>query len=94
MLKCRFCFNGSLDVNLIQGKIVLCDGIADGVVSSGAVGMIMQDDTLQEAALLFPLPASQLDFNAGKNVFQYMRSTRYNGTMLKGYIVFKSYIQF
>ncbi|XP_022990086.1 cucumisin-like [Cucurbita maxima] len=73
----RFCFPGSLDVNQVEGKIVLCDEIGDGeaALSSGAVGTIMQDGGLQDAAFLFPLPASVLDLNAGNNVFQYLRST-------------------
>ena len=72
MLKCRLCFPGSLDMNKVQGKIVLCDLISDGEAAliSGAVGTIMQGSTLPEVAFLFPLPVSLINFNAGKNIFQ------------------------
>uniref|UniRef100_A0A0A0KSA0 Cucumisin-like n=1 Tax=Cucumis sativus TaxID=3659 RepID=A0A0A0KSA0_CUCSA len=72
----RLCFPGSLDMNKVQGKIVLCDLISDGEAAliSGAVGTIMQGSTLPEVAFLFPLPVSLINFNAGKNIFQYLRS--------------------
>ncbi|XP_022139189.1 cucumisin-like [Momordica charantia] len=73
----RFCFPGSLDMNLVQGKIVFCDEIGDGTtaLSSGAIGTIMQDANFLDVAFVFPLPASKLDLNAGSKVFQYLRST-------------------
>lgn len=64
----------------VQGKIVLCDEVGDGepALSGGAVGTIMQVAGHQDVAFLFPLPVSLIDLDAGKNVFQYLRSTRYN----------------
>lgn len=73
----RFCLPGSLDVDKVQGKIVLCDEVGDGepALSGGAVGTIMQVAGHQDVAFLFPLPVSLIDLDAGKNVFQYLRST-------------------
>uniref|UniRef100_A0A9I9DVN5 Cucumisin-like n=1 Tax=Cucumis melo TaxID=3656 RepID=A0A9I9DVN5_CUCME len=72
----RLCFPGSLDVDKVRGKIVICDLNSDGEAAliSGAVGSIMQVPALPEVAFLFPLPISLINLNAGKNVFQYLRS--------------------
>ncbi|KAA0051574.1 cucumisin-like [Cucumis melo var. makuwa] len=73
---CLLCFPGSLDVDKVRGKIVICDLNSDGEAAliSGAVGSIMQVPALPEVAFLFPLPISLINLNAGKNVFQYLRS--------------------
>ena len=96
VLKCRLCFPGSLDEDKVQGKIVICDLISDGEVtqSSGAVGTIMQNPNFQDVAFLFPQPVSLISFNTGEKLFQYLRSNRYIGTSLKGWMVFKLYFSF
>lgn len=80
----------------VQGKIVICDLISGGDVtqSSGAVGTVMLDSGFQDVAFLFPQPVSLISFHTGKSLFQYLRSNRYIGTSLKGWIVFKLYFSF
>ncbi|XP_008464909.2 cucumisin-like [Cucumis melo] len=72
----RLCFPGSLDVDKVQGKIVICDLISGGDVtqSSGAVGTVMLDSGFQDVAFLFPQPVSLISFHTGKSLFQYLRS--------------------
>ncbi|WRX11658.1 Peptidase S8/S53 domain - like 10 [Theobroma cacao] len=73
----RFCFQNSLDQNLVKGKIVLCDTLSRGrgPFSAGAVGTVMRDQLPNDNARSFPLPASYLDLVDGSKIFAYINST-------------------
>ncbi|KAA8539667.1 hypothetical protein F0562_026359 [Nyssa sinensis] len=83
----RFCRGDSLDPTLVNGTIVLCDALnfgADGAVSAGAIGTVMQDNGFKDFALSFPLPASYLSSINGTEIFQYINSTgKPTATILK-----------
>ncbi|XP_059457646.1 cucumisin-like [Corylus avellana] len=73
----RLCFPDTLDQNLVKGKIVLCDGLGDGLgpLLAGAVGTVYQGRRT-EVALSFPLPASSLRSEDGSSVYIYINTTR------------------
>ncbi|KAJ9557724.1 hypothetical protein OSB04_012338 [Centaurea solstitialis] len=74
----RFCIeDNSLDKNLVQGKIILCDWISTGEVQmlAGAAGTVMSYDTLDGIGS-YPLPVSVVKFEQAESIFQYIRSTR------------------
>ncbi|KAI6681010.1 hypothetical protein NL676_034891 [Syzygium grande] len=74
--KSRYCRRGTLDSNLVKGKIVLCDALAhSGPFYAGAVGALMQDDGPKDTADSFPIPTSYLDPEAGKDIYLYMNTT-------------------
>ncbi|KAI6681011.1 hypothetical protein NL676_034892 [Syzygium grande] len=65
--KSKYCRRGTLDSNLVKGKIVLCDALANsGPFYAGAVGALMQDDGPKDKADSFPIPTSYLDPKAGR----------------------------
>lgn len=74
----RYCLPDSLNPNLGNGTIVLCDGLSDGeaVADAGAAGAIMQEDRLRDVALSYPLPASYLGSADGGEVYTYINTTR------------------
>ncbi|KAG6436556.1 hypothetical protein SASPL_101457 [Salvia splendens] len=74
----RYCLPNSLDPELANGTIVLCDGLSDGepVVAVGAAGAIMREDQLRDVALSYPLPASYLGLFDGGEVYDYINTTR------------------
>ncbi|KAJ4719932.1 cucumisin-like [Melia azedarach] len=74
----RFCFEDSLDRNLVQGKIVLCDTLDNGKgpFYAGATGAVMRGQRRRDTAYSFPLPASYVDPIDGSNIFLYTNSTR------------------
>ncbi|KAL1544724.1 cucumisin-like [Salvia divinorum] len=74
----RYCLPDSLDHDLANGTIVLCDGLSDGepVVAVGAAGVILRVDQLRDVALSFPLPASYLGSVDGGEVYNYINTTR------------------
>ncbi len=63
----------------MKGKIVLCDVENDGVgqLLAGAVGTVMQGRRPSSGVFAFPLPASYLSLEDGKNIYSYINSTRY-----------------
>ncbi|XP_021295443.1 cucumisin-like isoform X1 [Herrania umbratica] len=73
----RYCYQNSLDQNLVKGKIVLCDALSQGrgPFSAGAVGTVMRDQLPNDYTLSFPLPASYLDLVDGSKIFAYINST-------------------
>ena len=79
-MKCRYCLEGSLNESLVTGKIVLCDGLGDGVgaMSAGAAGTVMPNDGYTDLSFAFPLPTSCLDSNYTSDVHEYINSTRYS----------------
>ncbi|KAJ9557588.1 hypothetical protein OSB04_012202 [Centaurea solstitialis] len=75
----RFCIRNSLDKNLVEGKIILCDQPTTGevVMLAGAVGCIMRyQDPYFEAIGSYPLPVSVVNPDQATNIIQYIRSTR------------------
>ncbi|CAI8586224.1 unnamed protein product [Vicia faba] len=80
--------NNTLDVRLVKGKIVLCEG-KEGVEEAfrvGAIGILMYGPTLPEKALSYPLPACFLQTKDVTGIFKYISSTRNPvATILKTY---------
>ncbi|XP_059461951.1 cucumisin-like [Corylus avellana] len=77
-LSSRFCDEDTLDQNLVKGKIVLCDGLGEGIgpLSAGAVGTVYQGRLTDVTAYSFPLPASSLRSNDARSVSLYVNTTR------------------
>ncbi|KAJ4831980.1 hypothetical protein Tsubulata_026868, partial [Turnera subulata] len=76
----RFCeTTNSLDRNLVNGRIVLCDRrrISGEVPRlAGAVGIVIGDDTwLDSPTASFALPVSQVSAEEGRRILQYIRSS-------------------
>ena len=67
----------------MRGKIVLCDSWTNGrpPLVAGAAGVVMQDTTFQDYAYSFPLPATHVGVNDGRNISEYVNLTRYNSEM-------------
>ena len=65
-----------MDSDLVKGKIVLCDNgeSTSALVAflAGAIGIIMRDDSVRDAASAYPLPAVYLGVEAGKGVAAYL----------------------
>ncbi|KAJ1422275.1 Peptidase S8/S53 domain [Sesbania bispinosa] len=61
----RFCFDDTLDENLVKGKIVLCDSRskAAGPFYAGAVGALIQGQTFRDLTPSLPLAGSYLDLH-------------------------------
>lgn len=78
-MKFRYCWDGTLNKTLVQGKIVLCDALDTGEepAVAGAAGCIMRDEVYQDVAFLYPLPTSYLSMKDGSHVATYLNSTRY-----------------
>ncbi|XP_054796517.1 cucumisin-like isoform X2 [Prosopis cineraria] len=74
----RSCSAGSLDPNLVKGKIVLCEGRnrALGPFVAEAVGAITQGQNSRDHGTSFPLPASYIDLQDANSIFVYINSTR------------------
>ncbi|CAI0443448.1 unnamed protein product [Linum tenue] len=73
----RYCYSGSLDRNLVQGKIVYCEfaGQGDGPREAGAAGAIMGNNPQGDVAFPYLLPVSLLSEKDGSNVLTYSNST-------------------
>ncbi|CAJ1863124.1 unnamed protein product [Sphenostylis stenocarpa] len=74
----RFCFSGSLDEKLVEGKIVLCEtrNKAIGPFDAGAVGALIQGQSTRDIPPSLPLPGSYLGLRDGASVLDYINSTR------------------
>ncbi|KAG6734934.1 hypothetical protein I3842_01G294400 [Carya illinoinensis] len=74
----RYCDAGTLDQNLVKGKIVLCDllGDGEGAFLAGAIGTVIKSPGRRDVAYSFPLPASYLGIEDGTNIYIYLNSTR------------------
>lgn len=82
----RLCSEGSLDEELVKGKLVLCDGLTNGSgpFFAGAAGALMQSTLPTDVARSFPLPASHLERSDGNDIFTYMNSvSNPTGTIFK-----------
>ncbi|PQM32924.1 cucumisin-like [Prunus yedoensis var. nudiflora] len=68
---------GTLDHNLVKGKIVLCDGKRGyGAYFAGAVGVILQSRPVADVLDPLPMPASCLGLDSGNSIYYYINSTR------------------
>lgn len=78
-LRCRYCSPGTLDRNLVEGKIVVCDFQTDvtEAIVAGAAGTILQGDDFRDVAYNTPIAASYLTLHDGNEVETYLNSTRY-----------------
>lgn len=89
IFNCRNCLTNSLDDNLVNGKIVLCEGDL-GVPEAfrvGAVGILMQEKTYIDMAISFPLPACFLPSRDVLKIHIYLRSTRYQAQISYAHII-------
>ncbi|CAI0412172.1 unnamed protein product [Linum tenue] len=73
----RNCQKGSLERRLVRGKIVLCDLIVNGesVSAAGGVGAMMQDNTYNDVAYNFAVPASHFGPDPGSKISAYVKQT-------------------
>ncbi|XWS07697.1 hypothetical protein CRYUN_Cryun41cG0012200 [Craigia yunnanensis] len=73
----RYCFQNSLDQNLVKGKIVLCDraDTGKGPLFAGAVGTVTREQAPNDYANSYALPASFLDLIDGNKIYQYINLT-------------------
>ncbi|GLJ29053.1 hypothetical protein SUGI_0573240 [Cryptomeria japonica] len=84
---CR-CRAGSLDPNLVKGKIVVCDRISSfkEVARVGGAGMIgandMRHGSLQRITNPNTLPAISVSFTTGEKIKAYITSTGSNATAM------------
>ncbi|WCJ19692.1 Subtilisin-like protease SBT4.3 [Euphorbia peplus] len=74
----RYCAAESLNKTLVEGKIVLCDGLAeDDMNSIGVRGLVSaQEQDHTDIAFSFPLPASLLSSVNNANALKYITTTR------------------
>ncbi|XP_027329579.1 cucumisin-like [Abrus precatorius] len=73
----RSCPEDSLDMALVKGKIVLCDGYRGPKslgLASGAAGIIFRSSSSKAVAHIFALPATHLSQNDGTLVYSYIKS--------------------
>lgn len=69
---------GSLDKNLVKGKLILCDHLtATEPFNAGAIGVIMQGEGFQDLAYSYPLSASYMGLTDGHAISLYINATRY-----------------
>lgn len=63
----------------MNGKIVLCDGNPDAseALKAGVVGILTSDLFAKDVAYSFALPTCDLELKDAKNIYRYIRSTRY-----------------
>ena len=73
----KFCLDGYMNSDKLQGKIVFCESLSDGsgIVSAHGVGIIMADSSITDFAYSFPLPATVISVEDGLKIFNYIRST-------------------
>lgn len=77
---CRFCYQGTLNRTLVQGKIVLCDSLSfgEGPIAAGAVGSVMELDQgfYSDMAFSFPFPISPVISEDSADILKYLNTTR------------------
>ncbi|XP_068634602.1 subtilisin-like protease SBT4.3 [Aristolochia californica] len=75
----RYCYPGCLKESLVKGKVVFCEGMTSklgGPIKAGAKGVIMEDETYSDIALVYPLPASLFSVKLGTAVKSYINSSK------------------
>ncbi|XP_047306608.1 cucumisin-like [Impatiens glandulifera] len=73
----RYCTPGTLDAELLKGKIVFCELLSNGKAPflAGAVGTLMRDSRYTDMASTFPLPAAHFGLTDGTTIFEYVNTT-------------------
>ncbi|KAK1379636.1 Subtilisin-like protease [Heracleum sosnowskyi] len=73
------CYSGCLDKELVKGKIVVCNGTADGLAEAfrvGALGSIVPNDAEHNYSAVLPLPASVMSAQDISLMKAYVKSTK------------------
>ena len=75
----RYCGENSLNPDLVNGRIVLCDALTNGepALLAGAAGIVMEDNRLPDTADSFPVPATVVGAQDGTAIYSYIKLTRY-----------------
>ncbi|XP_045786965.1 cucumisin-like [Trifolium pratense] len=76
----RFCVKDSVDKDAVKGKIVLCEGIIQVGVFSGAAGVIFGDATTKDSPHNFALPATFLSLRDLREIEYYYLKSKRNAT--------------
>nr|XP_010919429.2 cucumisin [Elaeis guineensis] len=73
----KYCFRGALNSYKTEGKIVLCGTILDGsgVLMADGLGVIMSSPKYSDFAFSYPLPATLVSVEDGKQILDYIQST-------------------
>ncbi|GMY30185.1 cucumisin-like isoform X1 [Fagus crenata] len=73
----KFCLDGDMNSDKVQGKIVFCETLwyGSGILSAHGVGVIMADSSITDFAFSYPLPATVISVEDGLKIFDYIRST-------------------
>ncbi|XP_052198206.1 cucumisin-like [Diospyros lotus] len=73
----RYCGENSLNPDLVNGSIVLCDALTNGepALLAGAAGIVMEDSGLPDTADSFPLPATVVGAQDGTAIYSYINLT-------------------
>ncbi|KAL3686778.1 hypothetical protein R1sor_013087 [Riccia sorocarpa] len=77
----RFCSYGTLDKEVVKGKIVVCfssfiDENDDVIYEAGGVGLITMDELEEQIAFPFSIPASSVDLISGYQILRYINTTK------------------
>ncbi|KAK4435250.1 Cucumisin [Sesamum alatum] len=85
----RYCEADAMNLDMLVGKIVLCEGLQDGsaILLANGIGIVMMDPTVgsPDYAFSYPLPATLISPDDGRKVMEYIRSTKYpEATILVG----------
>lgn len=91
MLNLRQCYSGCLDKELVKGKIVVCNGTAEGLseaLSAGALGSVVPNDADHNYSAVLPLPASVLSAQDVSLVKAYVKSTQYYFSLVLFFFLF------
>ncbi|XP_017230732.1 subtilisin-like protease SBT4.3 [Daucus carota subsp. sativus] len=71
------CAEGTMNSEIVQGKMVFCETIDDGsgILLANGVGAIMADSYYSDLAFNYPLPATVISTEDGIKVLDYIRTT-------------------
>ncbi|KAK9203638.1 hypothetical protein WN943_013894 [Citrus x changshan-huyou] len=75
----RFCAADALNSYKVEGKIVFCESLLDGsdILAVNGLGTIMADSVFTDLAFSYPLPATLISKENGRDILDYIRSTEY-----------------
>ncbi|KAJ0104698.1 hypothetical protein Patl1_18657 [Pistacia atlantica] len=73
----KYCITGAMNSYKVAGKIVFCETLWDGsgILIANGVGTIMADSSITDFAFSYPLPATQISTEDGKEILEYIRTT-------------------
>ncbi|XP_073291267.1 subtilisin-like protease SBT4.14 isoform X1 [Primulina huaijiensis] len=76
----RYCLENTMDPKKVKGKIVYCKLAAwgaDSVIKSlGGIGTVIESDLFQDVAQIYMAPATMVNTTIGKQINDYMHSTK------------------